>query len=80
MNKRNLIGENIKKYRKINNLSQRDLIAKLHLLGFNLDQASLARIETHKREVYDYELLYFANIFKIKLEDLYEDTSILDYR
>ena len=80
MNKRNLIGENIKKYRKINNLSQRDLIAKLNLIGFNLDQASLARIETHKREVYDYELLYFSNIFKIKLEDLYEDTSILDNR
>ena len=80
MERRNLIGENIKKYRKINNLSQRDLIAKLNLIGFNLDQASLARIETHKREVYDYELLYFANIFKIKIEELYEDMSILDYK
>lgn len=78
--KKNLIGDNIKKYRKINNLSQRDLITKLHLIGFDLDQASLARIETHKRGVYDYELLYFANIFKIELEDLYEDTSILDYK
>lgn len=80
MNKKNLIGDNIKNYRKINNLSQRDLITKLHLIGFNLDQASLARIETHKRCVYDYELLYFAKIFKIKVEDLYEDTSILDYK
>lgn len=76
MDKRNLVGGSIKKYRKSNNLSQRDLIAKLNILGLSLDQASLARIETHKREVYDYELLYFATVFNVKLEDLYECTSL----
>ncbi len=72
MDKRNLIGGNLKKYRQLNNLSQRNFIIKLSLLGLNLDQASLARIETYKREVYDYELLYFSKVLNIKIEDLYE--------
>lgn len=72
MDKRNLIGGNLKKYRQLNNLSQRNFIVKLSLLGLNLDQSSLARIETYKREVYDYELLYFSKVLNIKIEDLYE--------
>ena len=40
MNKRNMIGDNLKKYRKLNNLSQRVFIFKLSLLGLNFDQAS----------------------------------------
>ena len=72
MDKRNLIGGNLKKYRQLNNLSQRNFIVKLSLLGLNLDQSSLARIETYKREVYDYELLYFSKVLNIKIEDLFE--------
>lgn len=72
MDKRNVIGGNLKMYRELNNLSQRNFIVKLSLLGLNLDQASLARIETYKREVYDYELLYFAKVLNVKIEDLYE--------
>lgn len=74
--KRNLIGDNLKKYRKLNKLSQRDFILKLSLIGLNLDQASLARIETSKREVYDYELLYFSKVLNIKIENLFDDVSL----
>lgn len=74
MNKRNLIGENLKKYRKSSNLSQRSFVAKLNLIGLNLDQSSLARIETLKREVYDYEVVYFARVLKIDIKDLYSNT------
>lgn len=74
MNKRNLIGENLKKYRESKNLSQRAFIAKLNLIGLNLDQSSLARIETFKREVYDYEVVYFSEVLKIDIKDLYFDT------
>ena len=74
--KRNLIGDNLKKYRKLNKLSQRDFILKLSLIGLNLDQAALARIETSKREVYDYELLYFSKVLNIKIENLFDDVSL----
>lgn len=75
MDKKNWIGGNLKKYRELNNLSQRDFVLKLALLGLNLDQASLVRIENYKRKVYDYELIYFSKVLNIKVENLYEDTS-----
>ncbi|MEG2867897.1 MAG: helix-turn-helix transcriptional regulator [Terrisporobacter sp.] len=79
MKKRNIIGDKLKKYRTLNNLSQRAFITKLSLCGLNLDQATLARIETHNREVYDYELLYFSKVLHIDINDLYEDVD-LDYK
>lgn len=78
MVKRNLIGLNLKKYRTLNKISQRNFVAKLHLLGLDLDQTSLSRIETLNREVYDYELLYFIKILNIDLKDLYEDIDIFE--
>lgn len=76
MKKRNLIGVNLKKYRKLNNLSQRDFVAKLALLGLNMDQTSLCRIENSCREVYDYELIYFCKALNISLLDLFIDIDL----
>lgn len=78
MRKRNLIGLNLKKYRTLNKISQRDFVAKLHLLGLDLDQTSLCRIETLSREVYDYELLYFVKVLNIDIKDLFNDTNIFE--
>lgn len=74
MKKRNWIGENLKKFRLHNELSQEQLIAQLNLLGLDLDRTSLSRIENQTREVYDYELVYFAKALKVNIVDLY--TSI----
>ena len=52
---RNLIGSNLKKLRKLSNISQEEFVAKLSLIGFELDRTSLSRIENQNREVYDYE-------------------------
>lgn len=76
MEKRNLIGENLKILRKLNGLSQEKFIAKLNLLGLDLDRTSLSRIETFNREVYDYELLYFSKVLNVKIADLYKNISI----
>ena len=53
MKKRNLIGTNLKNIRRLNNLSQEQLIAQLNFLGLDLDRTSLSRIENHNREVYN---------------------------
>ena len=50
MKKRNLIGTNLKNIRRLNNLSQEQLIAQLNLLGLDLDRTSLSRIENNNRE------------------------------
>lgn len=68
---RNLIGSNLKKLRKLSNISQEEFVAKLSLIGFELDRTSLSRIENHNREVYDYELFYFSKVLNIDINELY---------
>ena len=76
MKKRNLIGENLKKFRLLNGFSQEQLIAQLNLLGLDLDRTSLSRIENQNREVYDYELVYFSKALKINIVELYDGIDL----
>ena len=68
----NLCGSNISKIRNKANppITQESLIAKLQSSGFDIDRATLAKIETKKRKVYDYEVVIFAKVLGVKLEAL----------
>lgn len=70
MKKRNLIGNNLKTFRKLKGISQEMFVAKLNLIGLDLDRTSLSRIENYNREVYDYELVYFSQVLEINIADL----------
>lgn len=73
MNNRNIIGSNLKFWRKKRQFSQEAFAAKLHLMGLNLDRSAISRIESYSREVYDYELIYFSKVLDISIIDLYKD-------
>ena len=62
----NVVGHNIKKYRELNNLSQRELSNKLSLYGINLLHSDISRIESLKLFVRDYELRIICKILKEK--------------
>ena len=70
MQRRNLIGNNLKTFRKQKGISQEMFVAKLNLIGLDLDRTSLSRIENYNREVYDYELVYFSQVLEINVADL----------
>lgn len=70
MQRRNLIGNNLKTFRKLKGISQEMFVAKLNLIGLDLDRTSLSRIENYNREVYDYELVYFSQVLEIDISDL----------
>lgn len=70
MQRRNLIGNNLKTFRKLKGISQEMFVAKLNLIGLDLDRTSLSRIENYNREVYDYELVYFSQVIEIDIADL----------
>ncbi|WP_455542545.1 helix-turn-helix domain-containing protein [Intestinibacter sp.] len=76
MEKRNAIGGNLRYFRKRHGLSQEQFVAKLHLLGLDLDRTSLSKIENYTRVVYDYEIIYFAKVLNISILDLYNLTNI----
>jgi transcriptional regulator with XRE-family HTH domain len=67
----NASGETIRRLRERNKLSQEQLAAKLQCVDCNLVQKSISRIETGDRLVADFELLAFAKVFDVPLEQLF---------
>ena len=68
--KYNASGSQIKKSRKKMKMSQEYLAGKMKSAGLNVTQKMISRIETGDRIVTDYELICFAKIFGITVEDL----------
>lgn len=64
----NASGPQIKRFREQAGMSQEELAAKLQLIGLNVNQKAISRIETGDRVVPDYELLYFSEVFDLPFE------------
>ncbi|MDU7364104.1 helix-turn-helix transcriptional regulator [Clostridium sp.] len=71
MKKRNIIGDNVRRLRKEQKLTQEELTAKLQTEGLDIDRPMLTRIELKQREVYDYEVLGISNALNIPIEELF---------
>ena len=69
-NKCNVSGNSIRQLRESAGLSQEQLAANLQLMGLNLNQKAISRIETGNRVVPDYELIYFSDFFNVSLDEL----------
>lgn len=55
--------------------SQNDLAIRLQLIGLNVTQKTISRIETGDRIVPDYELPYFARVLNVSVGYLLGLTS-----
>ena len=74
--KMNLIGENLKKFRQKQKMSQQMLSNKLELLGVYVCRGSISRIEDGSRTVTDIELYAIARALKVEITDLFGKVSI----
>ena len=68
----NLIGNNVRKYRRQAKLSQQALSNKLELLGVYVCRGSISRIEDKSRTVTDIELFAIAKVLNVDIVDLFE--------
>lgn len=68
----NIIGNNVRKYRKLRKMSQQKLSDKLELLGVYICRGSISRIEDFSRTVTDIEIYALAQVLDISLEQLFE--------
>ncbi|MBQ8304061.1 MAG: helix-turn-helix transcriptional regulator [Clostridia bacterium] len=66
----NLCGKNIALFRNDLGISQRELADKMQLVGIDIDKNAIQRIECGKRFVTDIEIVAFAKVFKVSLEEL----------
>ena len=73
--KSNVIGKNIKKYRELRHLTQRELSNKLALLGIDIYHSDISQIENQKLLLKDFEIIAFCKVFNVSYEQLFEDTD-----
>lgn len=66
----NICGKNIAKFRIALKISQRELADKMQLVGIDIDKNAIQRIECGKRFVTDIEIVAFAKVFNVCLEEL----------
>ena len=65
--KYNRSGARIRQVRKAKGLSQQQLVTKLQLLGLEVTQKTVSRIETGDRVLPDYELPFYAQALEVSI-------------
>jgi len=69
---KNLVGDNVKKYRVERKMSQQILSDKLETLGIYICRGSVSRIEDKSRTVTDIELYGLSKILGVPIESLFK--------
>lgn len=69
---KNLIGKNVKRYRKSMKMSQQELSDKLETLAIYICRGSISRIEDQTRTVTDIEIWGLSQVLKVSISDLFE--------
>lgn len=69
----NIISKKLRKLRKKNKLSQEALAAQMQLLGVDISQPLISKIERNLRFVKDYELVCLCRILNVSEKELLSD-------
>ena len=69
--RKNIIGGNVRDLRNKAGMTQKQLAAKIQLLGYELDRLTILRIETGKRFIADYEVKALADALNTDIQSLY---------
>ena len=67
----NMIGNNVRKYRKMRKMSQQLLSDKLETMAIYICRGSISRIEDMSRTVTDIELYGLSKILNVSIEELF---------
>ena len=70
---KNIIFKSLKLARVKEGLTQAQLAAKMQVLGVNIDQQMISKIENNLRFVTDYELACICKILNVAPQDLLGD-------
>lgn len=69
----NLVGRNIERIRKERKIKQKDFIAKIQVMGCDINPTSYSKLEGQLRSATDRELYAIAKILNIKMEELFDE-------
>ncbi len=71
----NLIGRNVEKLRKERKIKQKDFIARLQILGCNVNPTSYSKLEGQLRIATDKEVFYVAKVLGVPMQALFDTES-----
>lgn len=68
----NVAGIKVAELRKGLRISQRELADRLQVVGLDIDKNAVQRVESGQRFITDIEVISFAKVFGITVEELLE--------
>ena len=68
----NLVGKNIERLRKERGIKQKDFIAKMQVMGCDINPTSYSKLEGQVRSATDKEIYIISKILNVKMEDLFD--------
>ena len=71
----NLIGRHVEKLRKERKIKQKDFIARLQILGCNVNPTSYSKLEGQLRIATDKEVFYIAKVLGVPMQALFDTES-----
>ena len=67
---KNLVGQRVEQRRKQLFMKQKDLLAKLQILGVDMNASGLSKLEGQIRHVNDFELIALSKALEMPVDDL----------
>ncbi len=69
----NVISKRVRYFRKLRNISQEQLAARLQVMNINIEQQGISNIENNSRIVTDYELACLCRALGVTVEEMLAD-------
>ena len=67
----NMVGRNIEQLRKERGIKQKDFIAKMQVLGCDINPTSYSKLEGQVRSATDKEIYVISKILNVTMEELF---------
>ena len=69
----NMVGRNVEKLRKLRGIKQKDFIAKMQVMGCDINPTSFSKLEGQVRSATDREIYVISKLLGVKMEELFEE-------
>ena len=68
----NMVGRNIESLRKERGIKQKDFIAKMQVMGCDINPTSYSKLEGQVRSATDKEIYVISKILNVTMEELFD--------
>ena len=69
----NMVGRNIERLRKAQGIKQKDFIARIQVMGCDMNPTSYSKLEGQVRNATDREIYIIAKLLRVSMEDLFNE-------